>query len=153
MLQQLHVVNVFGFCFWLHVSLHGLITHTYMCWFRSTFCTCMCFRYASLFFLAGIEREDNELIMLEIIHRYVEIMDMYFGNVSFCCWLNYFVSSRCCSLLCMTYCMLGRRLWLTVKFNCRVVLVFLMQFIRPSLAICSTLIVCSFCNALQVELF
>lgn len=25
---------------------------------------------------------DNELITLEIIHRYVEVLDRYFGNVS-----------------------------------------------------------------------
>ncbi|KAJ1921826.1 AP-1 adaptor complex sigma subunit Aps1 [Tieghemiomyces parasiticus] len=38
-------------------------------------------RYASLFFIAGIDTTDNELITLEIIHRYVEILDQYFGNV------------------------------------------------------------------------
>ncbi|KAI8055457.1 AP complex, mu/sigma subunit [Syncephalis plumigaleata] len=38
-------------------------------------------RYASLFFLAGIDQDDNELITLEIVHRYVEILDRYFGNV------------------------------------------------------------------------
>ncbi|RUS22574.1 clathrin adaptor complex small chain-domain-containing protein [Endogone sp. FLAS-F59071] len=37
-------------------------------------------RYASLFFVAGINSEDNELITLEIVHRYVEILDRYFGN-------------------------------------------------------------------------
>ncbi|KAH8924351.1 Adaptor protein complex sigma subunit [Atractiella rhizophila] len=39
-------------------------------------------RYASLFFIAGIASGDNELITLEIIHRYVEILDRYFGNVA-----------------------------------------------------------------------
>jgi AP-1 complex subunit sigma 1/2 len=39
-------------------------------------------RYASLFFVTGIGQEDNELVTLEIIHRYVEILDRYFGNVS-----------------------------------------------------------------------
>jgi hypothetical protein len=39
------------------------------------------FRYASLFFVAGINQDDNELITLEMIHRYVEILDRYFGNV------------------------------------------------------------------------
>ncbi|ORX60361.1 Adaptor protein complex sigma subunit, partial [Hesseltinella vesiculosa] len=39
------------------------------------------FRYASLFFVVGINQDDNELITLEIIHRYVEILDRYFGNV------------------------------------------------------------------------
>lgn len=39
-------------------------------------------RYASLYFCCAIESEDNELIALEIIHRYVEILDRYFGSVS-----------------------------------------------------------------------
>lgn len=39
-------------------------------------------RYASLFFIAGCDADDNELITLEIIHRYVEQMDKYYGNVS-----------------------------------------------------------------------
>ncbi|GKT52570.1 AP-1 complex subunit sigma-1 [Colletotrichum spaethianum] len=38
-------------------------------------------RYASLFFIAGAASDDNELITLEIIHRYVEQMDKYYGNV------------------------------------------------------------------------
>ncbi|CED83976.1 adaptor protein complex sigma subunit [Phaffia rhodozyma] len=38
-------------------------------------------RYASLFFIAGISSGDNELVTLEIIHRYVEVLDRYFGNV------------------------------------------------------------------------
>lgn len=38
-------------------------------------------RYASLYFLAAVEQDDNQLITLEIIHRYVEILDKYFGSV------------------------------------------------------------------------
>ncbi|KLO08283.1 Adaptor protein complex sigma subunit [Schizopora paradoxa] len=38
-------------------------------------------RYASLFFVCGISQTDNELVTLEIIHRYVEVLDRYFGNV------------------------------------------------------------------------
>lgn len=38
-------------------------------------------RYASLYFLASIESEDNQLVTLEIIHRYVEVLDKYFGSV------------------------------------------------------------------------
>lgn len=38
-------------------------------------------RYASLFFVTGIGPNDNELVTLEIIHRYVEVLDRYFGNV------------------------------------------------------------------------
>lgn len=38
-------------------------------------------RYASLYFLASISPTDNPLITLEIIHRYVEQMDRYYGNV------------------------------------------------------------------------
>ena len=41
-------------------------------------------RYASLYFLAAIEPGDNELITLEVIHRFVELLDKYFGNVSVC---------------------------------------------------------------------
>ena len=39
-------------------------------------------RYASLFFVCGISQGDNELVVLEVIHRYVEVLDRYFGNVS-----------------------------------------------------------------------
>lgn len=39
-------------------------------------------RYASLFFVTGIASGDNELVTLEMIHRYVEVLDRYFGNVS-----------------------------------------------------------------------
>ncbi|XP_041796190.1 AP-1 complex subunit sigma-3a [Chelmon rostratus] len=38
-------------------------------------------RYASLYFCAGMEEEDNELLSLEVVHRYVELLDKYFGNV------------------------------------------------------------------------
>ena len=47
---------------------------------------CLCLqvvykRYASLYFVMGIDSTDNELISLEIIHHYVEVLDKYFGNV------------------------------------------------------------------------
>jgi len=38
-------------------------------------------RYASLFFICGIQGGDNALLTLEIIHRFVEVLDRYFGNV------------------------------------------------------------------------
>ncbi|EER17373.1 clathrin coat assembly protein ap19, putative [Perkinsus marinus ATCC 50983] len=38
-------------------------------------------RYASLYFICSIDRDDNELIALETIHMYVEMLDRYFGNV------------------------------------------------------------------------
>ncbi|XP_052704891.1 AP-1 complex subunit sigma-2-like isoform X3 [Crassostrea angulata] len=38
-------------------------------------------RYASLYFCCAIEAEDNELLTLEVIHRYVELLDKYFGSV------------------------------------------------------------------------
>jgi len=38
-------------------------------------------RYASLFFCFGVDRTDNELNVLEVIHRYVEVLDKYFGSV------------------------------------------------------------------------
>ncbi|KAF9952383.1 hypothetical protein BGZ65_005300 [Modicella reniformis] len=39
------------------------------------------YRYASLYFITGVGPQDNELLTLEIIHRYVEVLDRYFGNV------------------------------------------------------------------------
>ncbi|KAJ8342247.1 hypothetical protein SKAU_G00321750 [Synaphobranchus kaupii] len=38
-------------------------------------------RYASLYFCCAVEEQDNELITLEIIHRFVELLDKYFGSV------------------------------------------------------------------------
>ncbi|OAD52272.1 AP-1 complex subunit sigma-2 [Eufriesea mexicana] len=38
-------------------------------------------KYASLYFCCAIEQNDNELLTLEIIHRYVELLDKYFGSV------------------------------------------------------------------------
>lgn len=39
-------------------------------------------RYASLFFIVGTDPDDNELIMLEMIHRYVQALDAAFGTRS-----------------------------------------------------------------------
>eukprot|EP00953_Heterococcus_sp_UTEX-ZZ885_P011924 6884-Heterococcus_DN1.PRE.1 len=36
-------------------------------------------RYASLFFVACVERDDNELIVLEQIHLFVEVLDSHAG--------------------------------------------------------------------------
>ncbi|KAG7229277.1 hypothetical protein INR49_012935 [Caranx melampygus] len=41
-------------------------------------------RYASLYFCLAVESQENELLALEIIHRYVELLDKYFGNVFHC---------------------------------------------------------------------
>ena len=38
-------------------------------------------RYASLYFAVGIDKDDNELLALDIIHHFVELLDKYFGNV------------------------------------------------------------------------
>jgi len=38
-------------------------------------------RYASLFFCFAVDKTDNELGVLEVIHRYVEVLDKYFGSV------------------------------------------------------------------------
>jgi len=38
-------------------------------------------RYASLYFMCGVDAADNELLVLEIIHHFVEVLDRYFGNV------------------------------------------------------------------------
>lgn len=41
----------------------------------------MVHRYASLYFCLAVENQENELLALEVIHRYVELLDKYFGNV------------------------------------------------------------------------
>ncbi|XP_053315050.1 AP-1 complex subunit sigma-3 isoform X2 [Spea bombifrons] len=38
-------------------------------------------RYASLYFCCAIDDQDNELLTLEVVHRFVELLDKYFGNV------------------------------------------------------------------------
>jgi AP-1 complex subunit sigma 1/2 len=38
-------------------------------------------RYASLYFVVGTDIDENELLALEIIHRYVEVLDKWFKNV------------------------------------------------------------------------
>ena len=38
-------------------------------------------KYASLYFIMGIDYNDNELASLELIHLFVEIMDKFFGSV------------------------------------------------------------------------
>lgn len=43
--------------------------------------SCALYRYASLYFVACVEKEDNELIVLDIIHHFVEVLDRYFSNV------------------------------------------------------------------------
>ncbi|CDF37042.1 AP-1 complex subunit sigma [Chondrus crispus] len=38
-------------------------------------------RYASLYFVACTDRDDNELLTMELLHMFVEVLDSYFGNV------------------------------------------------------------------------
>ncbi|CAG0895174.1 unnamed protein product [Darwinula stevensoni] len=38
-------------------------------------------RYASLHFCCAIDPDENELMYLEVIHRYVELLDRYFESV------------------------------------------------------------------------
>ena len=38
-------------------------------------------RYAGLFFTIGVDIQDNELVILELIHLFVETLDTYFKNV------------------------------------------------------------------------
>jgi len=39
-------------------------------------------RYASLYFVFGVSKSSNELIVMEQIHHFVESLDLYFGNVT-----------------------------------------------------------------------
>ena len=53
-------------------------------------------RYASLYFILLCEKEDNELLSLEIIQHFVECLDNYFVNVCeldiiFNCHKAYFI--------------------------------------------------------------
>ena len=38
-------------------------------------------RYAGLFFSVGVDLDENELGVLEIVHLFVEVLDQFFGNV------------------------------------------------------------------------
>lgn len=38
-------------------------------------------RYAGLFFTFGMDANDNELLALETIHLFVELLESYFSNV------------------------------------------------------------------------
>lgn len=38
-------------------------------------------RFASLYFIVGIGKDSNELIVSDMIQRYVEVMDREYGNV------------------------------------------------------------------------
>lgn len=42
---------------------------------------CFLIRYASLYFITIVDKDDNELLELETIHHFVEVLDKYFGNV------------------------------------------------------------------------
>jgi len=39
-------------------------------------------RYASLYFVFGVSKSSNELMVMEQIHHFVESLDLYFGNVT-----------------------------------------------------------------------
>ena len=38
-------------------------------------------RYASLYFITVVDKDHNELIVLELMQMFVETLDKYFGNV------------------------------------------------------------------------
>jgi Clathrin adaptor complex small chain len=38
-------------------------------------------RYASLYFICAIDGADNELLALDMIHHFVEVLDKHFSNV------------------------------------------------------------------------
>lgn len=38
-------------------------------------------RYASLYFVASTDPSDNELLTMQLLHMFVEVLDTYFGNV------------------------------------------------------------------------
>merc|ERR1712000_371454 len=38
-------------------------------------------RYAGLYFIFGVDVTDNELLLMETIHLFAELLDQYFSNV------------------------------------------------------------------------
>lgn len=38
-------------------------------------------KYASLYFISLVDKEDNELAVLESMHHFVEVLDKYFNSV------------------------------------------------------------------------
>eukprot|EP00915_Cephaloidophora_sp_WS-2016_P003832 GHVH01005186.1.p1 GENE.GHVH01005186.1~~GHVH01005186.1.p1 ORF type:complete len:127 (+),score=20.62 GHVH01005186.1:92-472(+) len=38
-------------------------------------------RYASLYFIFTTESQDNELVTLQVMHQFVEVLDKHFGDV------------------------------------------------------------------------
>lgn len=60
------------------VSLRKILTGSFLLYLDSKI---VYKRYASLYFIVGVDAEENELVMLEVIHRFVEALDRYFGNV------------------------------------------------------------------------
>ncbi|XP_049934394.1 AP-4 complex subunit sigma isoform X2 [Nymphaea colorata] len=56
-------------------------------------------RYASLFFMVGVDNDENELAILEFIHLLVETMDQHFGNVVSVNWILCFTWRRLISCL------------------------------------------------------
>lgn len=38
-------------------------------------------KYASLYFISLVDKEDNELAVLETMHHFVEVLDKYFHSV------------------------------------------------------------------------
>ena len=57
-------------------------------------------RYAGLYFCFGVDVTDNELLLMETIHLFVELLDQYFSNVCEVCvlffllifFLNFFLN-------------------------------------------------------------
>ncbi len=44
-------------------------------------------RYAGLHFVFGVDINENELMMMETIHLFVELLDQYFSNVCEVRWI------------------------------------------------------------------
>lgn len=41
------------------------------------------YRYASLFFCCAVDEDDNVLFCLELIYRFVQLLDQFFGSVMY----------------------------------------------------------------------
>ncbi len=81
---------------------------------------CVYRRYASLFFIVGVDSDQNELSILEFIHAVVETLDKYFENVVCLCAVC-FGPSESSTLthnrvaVCMCACVTECKVWIGCK--------------------------------------
>lgn len=61
--------------------LNHFLTHFLRCYLQFQSFKIIYRRYAGLYFIFGVDVADNELLQMETIHLFVELLDQYFSNV------------------------------------------------------------------------